>query len=531
MRASAPLIPLTHQIDSTFPSIYLVAPSGVPCAGDANCEVITLSPIRRHKRSDVPSVQPSVQPRRWDPRDSMCFRAPIHPPLPAVTSSLTAPPPEWRGKILRVRAWVRDGFWVRAQMVLKQALWATVRGIPFFVDLHGGENVTCGSTRGTARACDAYAGPLINSDGWSSYFEPLTKRAAIDSTGVTPKVVEMDCVAAAYYCDSDIYPMNVDLAQTSRLQMSRLVAQWLRVRPKLLAQANKEWTSQILRPDPRPGIAVSTLGVHVRGSDKFILPRVDPAAYYPLIDAFLATHPNPRIVLATDDANYARRVVQRYGASVVRQQRGGEYLVRDSRGGAMWKMRTKLYRAHLMGVQVLLDTLLLSRCDYLLKAASAVSEFAIYFSPRLINNSFDFQIPSPNHPRVGDRMYLRPSLPEWAARLGWSNLSVLDADQQPLQLPPKYRDGPLADEAWTDGFCGVTKVGRSAEEDCDERDRGAVPLRRLPPPHDQQALAVWNGGWRSGGGWGDRGIVLLTAIPCRRLASNFVFIVAAAVDT
>ena len=110
-----------YQIDSTFPSIYLVAlsPSGVPCAGDANCEVITLSPIRRHKRSDVPSVQPSVQPRRWDPRDSMCFRAPIHPPLPAVTSSLTAPPPEWRGKILRVRAWVRDGFWVRAQMVLK----------------------------------------------------------------------------------------------------------------------------------------------------------------------------------------------------------------------------------------------------------------------------------------------------------------------------------------------------------------------------------------------------------------------------
>lgn len=217
------------------------------------------------------------------------------------------------------------------------------------------------------------------------------------------------------------------------------------------------------------------------GEDRGVLP--------PLLGLSAANRPtpNPRIVLATDDANYARRVVQRYGASVVRQQRGGEYLVRDSRGGAMWKMRTKLYRAHLMGVQVLLDTLLLSRCDYLLKAASAVSEFAIYFSPRLINNSFDFQIPSPNHPRVGDRMYLRPSLPEWAARLGWSNLSVLDADQQPLQLPPKYRDGPLADEAWTDGFCGVTKVGRSAEEDCDERDRGAVPLRRLPPPHDQQA--------------------------------------------
>ena len=336
-------------------------------------------------------------------------------------------------------------------MVLKQALWATARGIPFFVDLHGGANVTCGSVRGTTRVCDAYAGPQIDSDGWSSYFEPIPKRLAIDGSGVKPKVVEMDCVAAAYYYDPDIYPMNVDSAQTIRLRMSRLVAQWLRVRPKLLAQANHEWTSRVLRPDPRPGTAVSTLGVHLRGSDKSILPRVDPAAYWPLIDAFLATHSNPRIVLATDDATYARRLVQRYGASVVRQQRGGEYLFRDSRGAAMWKMRTKLHGAHLMGVQVLLDTLLLSRCDYLLKAASAVSEFAIYFKPRLINNSFDFQIPPPNHPKKGDKMWERPRLPEWAARLGWSNLSLLDADQQPVQLPPTYRDGPVADEVRGDG--------------------------------------------------------------------------------
>lgn len=40
--------------------------------------------------------------------------------------------------------------------------------------------------------------------------------------------------------------------------------------------------------------------------------------------------------------------------------------------------------------QVLLDTLLLSRCDYLLKSSSAVSEFALYFAPRLIARTHDF---------------------------------------------------------------------------------------------------------------------------------------------
>ena len=36
-----------------------------------------------------------------------------------------------------------------------------------------------------------------------------------------------------------------------------------------------------------------------------------------------------------------------------------------------------------MPAQVLLDMLLLSRCDFLLHAASGVAEFAIYFNPAL----------------------------------------------------------------------------------------------------------------------------------------------------
>ena len=35
---------------------------------------------------------------------------------------------------------------------------------------------------------------------------------------------------------------------------------------------------------------------------------------------------------------------------------------------------------------------MLSMCDYLLKSASAMSEFALYFNPRLINASYDFSL-------------------------------------------------------------------------------------------------------------------------------------------
>ena len=43
------------------------------------------------------------------------------------------------------------------------------------------------------------------------------------------------------------------------------------------------------------------------------------------------------------------------------------------------------------GEDVLLDTLLLAETDFLLKSASAVSEYAVYFNPLLHDRSVDLQ--------------------------------------------------------------------------------------------------------------------------------------------
>ncbi len=79
--------------------------------------------------------------------------------------------PRWRGKVLRARFWHKDGFWVRAQMVTKQAMWAGERGLPFFVHPY---RSNCMHDSSGAK-CDAYApaeGPHA-ADAWEHYFEPI----------------------------------------------------------------------------------------------------------------------------------------------------------------------------------------------------------------------------------------------------------------------------------------------------------------------------------------------------------------------
>ena len=55
-------------------------------------------------------------------------------------------------------------------------------------------------------------------------------------------------------------------------------------------------------------------------------------------------------------------------------------------------------QAATLGEDVLLDTLLLSRANFLLKGRSAVAEFALYFNPALAANTVDYELSSsPQH--------------------------------------------------------------------------------------------------------------------------------------
>jgi len=125
---------------------------------------------------------------------------------------------------------------------------------------------------------------------------------------------------------------------------------------------------------------------------------VSVETYLPLIRAYLCHRPGAAIFVATDDIRYLRQMRAalpgtRIVAREVPRGEGDMNPVLD--GGNANASATA-------GIDVLVDTLLLARCQYLLKCASMVSEAATYFSPRLINESFDFHVR--NHPS-----------PAWAA--------------------------------------------------------------------------------------------------------------------
>ena len=348
-------------------------------------------------------------------------------------------PAFWRGKTLRVRGFVHDGFWVRAHFVMAQGMWASLRRMPFFVHLHGnascayGSDVTCSheaiqTPRRCAETgtCDAYTSAgdwrsqQQSAPGWEEYFEPINRVPLREVYERTPeeRIVELQCEAAwavssgvmgGSYEQFVTYPETWQSATAYRERNAALVAEWVRPQPSIWAQAEAEWR-RLFSDGSR------VLGVHLRGTDKYILPKVPPSRYFPMIDDFLAAHPGPstRIFLATDDSEYQLALVKRYPSRVAQLFEGR--VLRAAGRSAIWKDH-QAEGAHRKGLEVMLDTLLLSKCDFLLKSASSVSEFAIYFSPRLINASYDFSLPD------------QPT-PEWATSNSAAAPMLLPIDVQ-----------------------------------------------------------------------------------------------------
>ena len=144
------------------------------------------------------------------------------------------------------------------------------------------------------------------------------------------------------------------------------------------------------------------LGVHLRGTDKGKYMStagsgrpIGPEEYEPYVSAFLRAHgPNATVFVATDSPSYVAKVEQTWPAGRVRYRR--DVLRHEDNvafAGGFGRRRASMRSAdnYRKGEEVLLDALLLSRCDFLLHSASGVAEFAIYWGSRLHSNSVHMQ--------------------------------------------------------------------------------------------------------------------------------------------
>ncbi|MEM1249041.1 MAG: nodulation protein NodZ [Acidobacteriota bacterium] len=233
---------------------------------------------------------------------------------------------------------------------------------------------------------------------WDYYFEPVAGLTYADLqrrlddpddpveaedvvTLTTDQLWEIHCVEPdsifpyphnmhrnTYHEDPEWYPKQ-------RARAHRLIERYVRVKPHVLEKVDKFQREHF--GDTR------VLGVHMRGTDKGtadgppeLMRIVRPPEYFPHIDAYTEEHGPCQIFIATDQKQFVEELEERYGDRVLAYDAFRASGIRNP-----FEMQDDL--SYKKGEEVLIDCLLLSRCDHLLKCTSAVGEFAAYFEPRL----------------------------------------------------------------------------------------------------------------------------------------------------
>ena len=176
-----------------------------------------------------------------------------------------------------------------------------------------------------------------------------------------------------YYKDK--YVFDEQWYEDQRRKAHHVIQRYIKVKPHI-----QEKVEEFCRDHFQDN---HVLGVHIRGTDKGTAdchPRlsriVRPREYFPLIDRYTAKHGPCRIFVATDQKQFVEEMRSRYGGRIISRD-----VVRSDSIVNTFQKRER--HGYAIGEEVLLDCLILSRCDFLLKCTSAVGEYAIYFNPKL----------------------------------------------------------------------------------------------------------------------------------------------------
>ena len=278
------------------------------------------------------------------------------------------------------------GFFAYVLFAINQIAFARKHGIGAHVDY--GACTVNGRDHYASGGANLYHSPAHGANMWEQYFQPVSDVVpgaghvlhALPSKALWKLHQRGDDSVFAYYYGVHSAKRGYDEAwyRSMRLRAHGLLKH-VSLKPHVQDAVDDFWRRELAARWP-------VLGLHVRGTDKdpaiggSIVP---PRSYAPHIDSYLASHPNATLFVATDSPAALQWMRQRYGARVVARE------ALRSEGNAF--LDTRLRDNYRKGLDVLLDALLLSRCDFLLKSSSAVGEFAIYWSPRLHERSIDLQ--------------------------------------------------------------------------------------------------------------------------------------------
>lgn len=180
--------------------------------------------------------------------------------------------------------------------------------------------------------------------------------------------------------NSRLRPFPIDSAADLR-ELAALATQHIRVVPRLRDQAN------LIRARFAPP-GEFLIGLHLRATDKVInYPHRTPSfAIYLAEIARVLDHYRPaayRIVVATDSTELAHAAQTQFGERCYLQSDSPRLAATDPKVHELGVHKHPAFGARARGESALIDCLLLSGCDYLIKNRSALSDAALVLNPEL----------------------------------------------------------------------------------------------------------------------------------------------------
>ncbi len=289
------------------------------------------------------------------------------------------------------------GFFAYVNFVLNQLLYCEAHGyipVVFF-----GKHSVDGP--------NAYYDPAHGENMWDYYFEPVAGYTYSDIearladprdplTAANVHRLSVDklwdllerCPGSVYAYPHGHFKDKIDYDEAwyreQREKANRLIRQYIRVKPHVLSKVDAFYRTHFA--------GERVLGVQIRGTDKGtanshpkLMRIIKPEEYFPHIDKYTQQHGQCRIFVATDQMQFLKEMRERYGNRIISLPAS-----RSHSNLATFNVNYQQTRNYAKGEEVLMDCLLLSRCDYLLKCTSAVGEFAIYFNPAIESRDLNY---------------------------------------------------------------------------------------------------------------------------------------------
>lgn len=161
-------------------------------------------------------------------------------------------------------------------------------------------------------------------------------------------------------------------ASLSRQRCHDLIDKYIRIKSEILHDV-KNFLKENIHGE-------KVIGIHYRGTDKFNV-EADYVAPETVFDAVTKARAqlgtdNVKIFVATDDGNFLQKAIQKFGDRVI------FFDFARSTNGQPIHINGPI-RGYIAGKMALLDCLMLSKCDILIRTASNLSNVSMILNPNL----------------------------------------------------------------------------------------------------------------------------------------------------